>query len=187
MNNDSKARFNDVDLWIRLLYMILFAVLTWLSRLVLCVIALLQFLTVLFSGADNRSLRDFAASLAEWTLRSFRFICFNTEQKPFPFEDWPEPGSEPAPTAASHYDVVPATDHVETGTVPLEAQASTVDAEGSKTVGSSESPGADDSFPADGSSATDGSLPADGSNSSAADDAGDKGQGTGSDDQPPKP
>lgn len=91
MNNDSKARITDPDLWIRLLYMILFAALTWLSRLVLCVIGLLQFLVVLISGAENRSLRDFSASLAEWTLRAFRFICFNSEQKPFPFDEWPEP------------------------------------------------------------------------------------------------
>ena len=97
MNNDSKARFSDPDLWIRLLYMILFAALTWLSRLVLCVIGLLQFLVVLICGAENRSLRDFSASLAEWTLRAFRFICFNSEMKPFPFDEWPEPdGAVPA-------------------------------------------------------------------------------------------
>lgn len=99
MSNDSKARFNDPDLWIRMLYMILFAILTGLARLVLCAIAILQFLAVLFSGSDSRSLRHFAAGLAEWTLRSFRFLCFNTEQKPFPFEDWPE--SQDAEEAAA--------------------------------------------------------------------------------------
>jgi len=107
MNNDSKARFSDPDLWIRLLYMILFAVLTWLSRLVLCVIGLLQFLVVLLSGAENRSLRDFSASLAEWTLRAFRFICFNSEQKPFPFDEWPEPEGE---VMAATVIAVPASD-----------------------------------------------------------------------------
>jgi len=102
MNNDSKARITDPDLWIRLLYMILFAALTWLSRLVLCVIGLVQFLVVLISGAENRNLRDFSASLAEWTFRAFRFICFNSEQKPFPFDEWPEPDpAAPIPVLAA--------------------------------------------------------------------------------------
>lgn len=94
MNNESQSRFTDPDLWIRLLYMILFALLTGLSRLVICVLALLQFLAVLFGGEDNRSLRDFSASLAEWTLRAFRFITFNSDDKPFPFADWPPPSTE---------------------------------------------------------------------------------------------
>jgi len=101
MNNDSKARFSDPDLWIRLLYMIVFAVLTWLSRLVLCVIGLLQFLLVLVTGEEHRALRDFSASLAAWTWRAFRFICFNTEQKPFPFDEWPEPDAAPTIVSAS--------------------------------------------------------------------------------------
>src|SRR5690606_38021988 len=96
MSNESQSRFSDPDLWIRLLYMILFALLTGLSRLVICVLALLQFLAVLFSGEDNRSLRDFSASLAEWTLRAFRFITFNSDDKPFPFADWPQSASAEA-------------------------------------------------------------------------------------------
>lgn len=90
MSNNNKARFGDVDLWIRFVYMVLFALLTALSRLVVCLIALLQFLLVLFSGEDNRNLRSFGNSLSRWTFDTYRFLTFNSEQKPFPFMDWPQ-------------------------------------------------------------------------------------------------
>ncbi|MEA3301044.1 MAG: DUF4389 domain-containing protein [Pseudomonadota bacterium] len=105
MSNESQSRFSDPDLWIRLLYMILFALLTGLSRLVICVLALLQFLAVLFTGEDNRSLRDFSASLAEWTLRAFNFVTFNSDEKPFPFADWPGPKVEETPEGEGSHGV----------------------------------------------------------------------------------
>lgn len=90
MSSSSKARFSDADLWIRFLYMVLFALLTVVARFAVCAIALVQFLLVLFSGEDNRNLRSFGNSLSLWTFDAYRFLTFNSEQKPFPFMDWPE-------------------------------------------------------------------------------------------------
>lgn len=104
MSNDSKARFGDADLWIRFLYMILFAFLSILSRYAACLVGLVQFVLVLFNGEDNRSLRSFGNSLSLWTYDAYRFLTFNSEQKPFPFMDWPQDASqamESTPQAAT--------------------------------------------------------------------------------------
>jgi len=106
MSNDQKSRIGDPELWIRLLYMIVFALLSGLARLLICAIALLQFLAVLISGADNRALRDFSASLTDWVWLCFRFITFDSEEKPFPFADWPAPGATAA-QPPSHSDETP--------------------------------------------------------------------------------
>lgn len=78
------------DLWIRLVYMLIFGLLLWVARLVIGVVTLLQFLMVLFTGGDNANLRNLGQGVARWSLHAHLFLTFNTESKPFPFDDWPE-------------------------------------------------------------------------------------------------
>lgn len=91
MNDSNSHNLNNPDLWIRLIYMILFAVLSALSRIVILIIALLQFFLVLLGGKDNQNLRKLGFSTAKWTQEAYDFLTFNSETKPFPFSDWPEP------------------------------------------------------------------------------------------------
>lgn len=125
MSNEQKTRVGDPELWIRLLYMIVFALLSGLARLLICAIALLQFLSVLVSGGDNRMLRDFSASLTEWVWLCFRFITFNSERKPFPFDDWPD--------ATAHHDTGPASGRHDATAAALAPPSSRTD----ETTGSS--------------------------------------------------
>ncbi len=99
MSNQSSSNLANPDTWIRLIYMILFGLLLALARLVIWVVAVLQFLLVLFSGSDNINLRNLGQGTAKWCLQALLFITFNSESKPFPFSDWPEidAGSTPDP------------------------------------------------------------------------------------------
>lgn len=82
--------------WLRLLFMIIIAVIYGLSRLVLGAVVLLQFLWVLFTGEPNTRLTGFGQSLATYTYQIVRYLTFNTETRPFPFdEDWPLPTATP--------------------------------------------------------------------------------------------
>ncbi len=83
--------------WLRLLFMIIIAIIYGLSRLVLGAVVLLQFLWVLFTGATNARLTGFGQSLATYTYQIVRYLTFNTESRPFPFdEDWPLPTATPS-------------------------------------------------------------------------------------------
>ncbi|RZO20238.1 MAG: DUF4389 domain-containing protein [SAR92 clade bacterium] len=87
---DSKANVKKSSTWIRLAYMVLFGVfLIPLGRFVLGFIIIGQFLVVLVKGRDNDNLRNLGQSLGEWIYRGILFLTFNTEAKPFPFEEWP--------------------------------------------------------------------------------------------------
>ncbi|WP_461481983.1 DUF4389 domain-containing protein [Porticoccus sp.] len=90
MNKDTKANLLNADTWIRLLYMILFALLLVLARVVILTIALLQFLLVLFNGEANSQLVLLGQGTAKWAYRAFLFLTYNSEDKPYPFADWPE-------------------------------------------------------------------------------------------------
>lgn len=90
MEDQTKQNLLNPDLWIRLIYMVVFAALLCIARLVIYAVAVLQFLLVLLSGSDNRNLRELGQIAAKWSLQVFYFLTFNSEQKPFPFDDWPD-------------------------------------------------------------------------------------------------
>jgi hypothetical protein len=60
------------------------------SRVVVSVVVLLQFFWVLFTVETNKPLEKLGQSLATYTYQIIRYLTFNTEERPFPFDlDWP--------------------------------------------------------------------------------------------------
>lgn len=76
--------------WLRALFMLVFVFIYALSRFVVGAVVLLQFLWVLFTGEVNERLKVLGQSLAVYTSQIIRYLTYNTERRPFPFdEDWP--------------------------------------------------------------------------------------------------
>ena len=76
--------------WLRLVFMILFAIIAGLACYIVGAVAILQFLWTLFTGKSNDKLRNFGGSLSQYVYQILRFLTYSSEQKPFPFSDWPE-------------------------------------------------------------------------------------------------
>lgn len=134
MDEQLKSNLTSSKHWFRLVYMILFAVLLQVALAVMWVLVVIQFLFALITGNDNRNLRSFGASLSQYIYQAIQFLTYNSEDKPFPFMDWPEapvveapPAAEPAaePVAAQSaseaVDTAPATDGSHTGDEPQKA------------------------------------------------------------------
>jgi hypothetical protein len=106
MDEHMKSRLTSSDVWVRGLYMLFFAIAWGLAEVVLSFCVVFQFIGVLFTGSANQRLLRFGQNLSRYHYRIAQFVSFNTEEKPFPFADWPddEPGGErwqdrePAPT-----------------------------------------------------------------------------------------
>ncbi|MCL4471363.1 MAG: DUF4389 domain-containing protein [Sulfuricella sp.] len=77
------------NIWLRGVFMILFGILYSLAGTVLFVVAVLQFILVLLGSAPNTRLLAFGHSLGSYVQQLVNFQTFNTEEKPFPFSDWP--------------------------------------------------------------------------------------------------
>ncbi len=76
--------------WVRLLFMLVIVVFYGVSRLVVSVVVVVQFFHVLFAGQANDPLKHFGESLATYTYQMLRYLMFNTEERPFPFDlEWP--------------------------------------------------------------------------------------------------
>jgi hypothetical protein len=77
------------NIWLRGIFMILFGLLYSLAGTVLFVVAALQFVFALLGSAPNTRLLAFGRSLGSYVQQIVNFQSFNTEDKPFPFSDWP--------------------------------------------------------------------------------------------------
>lgn len=86
---ENKVPFASSDSWIRFAYMALFTVLLLAARLVISILVIVQFVLVLFSGKDNENLRNLGQGLGKWVYQTIMFLTFNSENKPFPFDEWP--------------------------------------------------------------------------------------------------
>ncbi|MEW5251292.1 DUF4389 domain-containing protein [Microbulbifer sp. 2201CG32-9] len=89
-NEKLKQNLTSGNHWIRLLYMILFAVLLEITGLVMLAVVVLQFLFSIFTGAPNDNLRRLGDQIASYFFQTLQFMVYNTEDKPFPFSEWPE-------------------------------------------------------------------------------------------------
>ncbi len=81
----------SISLWKRLAFMVLFVIAIGITEAIVIVIAVLQFLIKIFTGATNDKLEDFGSSLGIFVAQIYSFISFKSDERPYPFDkDWPK-------------------------------------------------------------------------------------------------
>lgn len=76
--------------WVRALFMIVFCFLFAIVEIVLVAAVVIQFVWRLAKGKPNEHLLELGDGLATYLYQIIRFLTFNTEELPFPFDgDWP--------------------------------------------------------------------------------------------------
>ena len=78
------------SIWIRGLYMLLFAIVSRLTEMVIGLVMLIQFVLKAATGNTNTNLLIFGDQLSQYLFEIVQFQTFNTEHKPFPFRPWPQ-------------------------------------------------------------------------------------------------
>jgi hypothetical protein len=89
MTDSVKKSLLHLETWIRIGYIAFFLFLLSIGSSVVFFLVLLQAISVLLTGRDNEKLREFGQSLSQWVFEAVLFATYNTEQRPFPFSDWP--------------------------------------------------------------------------------------------------
>ncbi len=92
MTEETKNGPTRRETWIRALFVILFALIYGVAEVVLVMVVFIQFGFVLVAGERNQKLLDFGASLSTFVFQILRYVTFNSDDKPFPFSDWPATG-----------------------------------------------------------------------------------------------
>ena len=94
---DLKTNVTRRATWLRGLFMLLFAVFFNIAEFILGAIVVFQFLNVLVTAKPMPRLVGFGESLGRYVYQIVRYLTFDTEDRPFPFADWP--GAAPATAA----------------------------------------------------------------------------------------
>lgn len=98
MSQDYKANLTRSSIWMRLIYMIIFAVAFNVAEIVIFIVTIFQFLASLFTGEPNDRLVRFGRNLAKYIHQVIAFLTFATEERPFPFSSWPDEPDSDTPT-----------------------------------------------------------------------------------------
>lgn len=77
-----------VSTWKRILFMLIFAVIVGIVRILLWAVVLLQVASALFTGAPNPNLLKLGRTLAVYLYQILLFLTYNREEMPFPFSEW---------------------------------------------------------------------------------------------------
>ncbi|WP_150303834.1 DUF4389 domain-containing protein [Pseudomonas saliphila] len=92
--NHAKTAITSADFWLRLLYVLLFAIAWQITEVLLVVVVVLQIGSQLLNGAYETRLTGFGNSLSQYAWQIGRFATGATEQKPWPFMEWPDPQAQ---------------------------------------------------------------------------------------------
>ncbi len=101
MEQQTKDNLTNRSTWMRLVYMILFAVIFYIVALVIAVVAVVQFLSRLLTGKVNQQLQALGQGVGIYVNEITQFLTYHTDDKPYPFAPWPKgaPGAGKAARA----------------------------------------------------------------------------------------
>ncbi|WP_434987296.1 DUF4389 domain-containing protein [Pseudomonas protegens] len=103
--NDTNSEAKYESILLRVLWMLIFVLVWQVAQFLLSALVLVQLIYRLIYGAPNAGLMNFGDSLSQFLAQIGRFGSFHTEQKPWPFADWPAPR---APEGEAPHSVPPA-------------------------------------------------------------------------------
>ena len=76
----------------RLLHVVLFAVVFWITCWAVAVTTVVQLAFRVFAGAPSPELRRFGGGLARYAGQLIAYLSFASDRLPFPLGDWPDAG-----------------------------------------------------------------------------------------------
>ncbi len=86
----SDSRQDAENKLIRLLYIVLFYLVFGVSEIILALVTIVQSVLNLLSDGPSRSLQEFGQSLSLYIAQIVEYLSYSSDQKPYPFDDWPE-------------------------------------------------------------------------------------------------
>ncbi|HDY98898.1 MAG TPA: DUF4389 domain-containing protein [Pseudomonas sabulinigri] len=95
-----KESLCSADFWLRLLYTILFMLAWQVVEILLALLVVIQIMSRLFTGSANEDAKVWGEGFSLYACQIGRYITQVSDQKPWPFIEWPQPATEPVVTPA---------------------------------------------------------------------------------------
>lgn len=75
--------------WIKILFVAIFGVVFYITQFILFAVVVGQCLFSLFTGKPNEQLLKLGQNLSQYVHEILAFVTFNSDKRPFPFDDFP--------------------------------------------------------------------------------------------------
>jgi len=89
MNDQVKESLKEKSSWLRLLFVILFVFICYVALGLIALVMLFQILYTLITGKPNEKVLPFSRQLTAYIRDILHYLTYSTEERPFPFSDWP--------------------------------------------------------------------------------------------------
>lgn len=90
INKSADENSSRKDILIRFLFVILFAGIYIIAEMVIGALVIIQFGFKLITGEVNDKLLSFSKPMTRYIYEILQFVTFNEDEKPFPFDEWPD-------------------------------------------------------------------------------------------------
>ncbi len=90
MQETHRQNITNPGIWVRGLYMVLFALAYSIAEAVIVLLCIYQFFSVLITGDRNPHVLRFSKNVSVYILEILEFETFNSELYPFPLSPWPD-------------------------------------------------------------------------------------------------
>lgn len=88
MKEPASYNLAEFDIWKRFFFMLVFAGIASLVRLLIWAVTAFQVVFALLTGRANQHILSFGRSLSVYTYHIMLYLTFSTETLPFPFTAW---------------------------------------------------------------------------------------------------
>lgn len=88
MQEQLEHNLQKISTWRRIFYMLIYAAIAGLVRLLIWAVIVLQLGSMLITGDVNLNILSFGRSLSAYLYHLYLFLTFNTDDMAFPFASW---------------------------------------------------------------------------------------------------
>lgn len=89
LREEIRENLLSVSTWLRLVFMLLYAIICYFALWITGVVILFQFGVILLTGKLNSRLLPVGQSLSIYLHQILLYLTYNSDEKPFPFSGWP--------------------------------------------------------------------------------------------------
>lgn len=97
MDKQWQNTIKSESFWLRSIFMVLFFIVYRITDILVLLVAISQWIYTLLTGEANASLTRFAGGLSAYVAQIIQYLTYRTEEKPFPFHDWPQSPADAVP------------------------------------------------------------------------------------------
>jgi hypothetical protein len=90
MKEEMRENLVDEGIWLRGVFMLFFLIVYNIAEILIVLVALFQFVTVLFTSRVNETVLRLGNNLSFFAFEVFQYVTFNSNVRPFPFSTWPD-------------------------------------------------------------------------------------------------